>query len=113
MILVFLGLNSKNLTVMKEFFTEHEKIIYWRFEVIYSLKSMNISQTFDIEINQSPMNGNCSINPLNGTILTLFTIHCFNWFDKDGIILWRFYGMKTSLLVLLNKVYLLKRLDKK
>lgn len=105
------GLDSKNLTVMREFFTENENLIYWRFEVIYSFKSMNISQTFDIEINLSPKNGNCSINPSTGTILTLFTIHCFNWFDTDGITLWRYYGMKTSLLFLLNEISLFERLD--
>ena len=36
-------------------------------------------------INQPPTNGSCSIDPLNGTITTLFTVTCLNWFDTDGI----------------------------
>lgn len=88
----FLGLDTKNLTISKDFFIEYNETIYWRVEVIYFFGSNNSSNTFDIEINQPPKNGQCSINPLNGTILTLFTIHCFNWFDHDGIKDWIFYG---------------------
>jgi hypothetical protein len=36
-------------------------------------------------INSPPSNGSCSIYPVNGTITTLFTITCSNWFDEDGI----------------------------
>ncbi|CAF1684497.1 unnamed protein product, partial [Adineta ricciae] len=32
-----------------------------------------------------PRDGFCSIDPKHGTVLTLFTINCSNWFDEDGI----------------------------
>jgi hypothetical protein len=44
-------------------------------------------------INQPPENGSCSINPLNGTTSTLFTISCPNWQDQDGIKDYSFDGM--------------------
>jgi len=78
---------------LKDFFVENKEIVYWRFEVIYSFESEIIKKEFDIEINQSPKNGICSINPLNGTIITLFKINCSNWFDQDGIKDFTFYGL--------------------
>ena len=90
--LVSLGLNRKNLTVLEEFFNQNSKILHWRFELIYFFRLTNSSTTLDIEINQSPKNGRCSIDPSNGTSLTLFTIDCFNWTDKDEIKDWTFYG---------------------
>jgi hypothetical protein len=88
----FLGLNTKNLTVMKDLFAANKEIIYWRFQVIYSFGS-DISQTeFDIKINEGPKNGFCSIDPLNGTMITLFTINCSNWYDQDQIKDFTFYA---------------------
>jgi hypothetical protein len=81
----FFGLNTKNLTILKDLFSNNDKILYWRFEVIYSFQSDIINSTFDIELNQSPKNGYCSINPPNGTIMTLFKITCSDWFDQDEI----------------------------
>jgi hypothetical protein len=77
---------------MNNFFVEHDKIIYWRFEVIYSFQSEIIKTTFDIEMNETPKDGSCSIDPSNGTTLTLFTINCSNWFDQDEIKDFTFYG---------------------
>ncbi len=42
--------------------------------------------------NSPPSNGNCSINPFNGTTTTLFNISCSNWFDENGIKDYSFYG---------------------
>ena len=67
-------------------------IIYWKFEVIYTLGSIKSVGLINFMINSSPSNGSCSINPLNGTITTLFTISCFNWFDEDGIKDYSFYS---------------------
>ena len=93
---LFLGFDTKNLTVLKEFFTDNRTIVYWRFEAIYSF-GLGISKAnFDIEINQAPRNGNCSIDPLNGTMLTLFTIICSNWYDEDAIKDWTFYGWNRN-----------------
>ena len=52
---------------MKNFFNQNDVITYWRFEVIYSFESETSKNTFDIELNESPKNGFCSIDPLNGT----------------------------------------------
>lgn len=54
---------------------------------------------FHMEINESPKNGHCSIDPLNGTILTLFTINCSNWFDQDEIKDYTFYLNHQMMLV--------------
>lgn len=91
----FLGLTTKNVTVLEEFFHRNNKTRHWRFEVIYFFELTNSSTTFDIELNEPPKNGHCSINPPNGTSLTLFTIDCLKWFDHDGIKDWSFYGKMT------------------
>ena len=57
----------------------------WKFEVVYTFLSETSSSALNFIINQPPYNGSCSINPLNGTTSTLFTISCPNWFDADGI----------------------------
>ncbi len=44
-------------------------------------------------LNQSPQNGSCSINPLNGTTTTSFTVSCSKWFDENGIQDYSLYGM--------------------
>jgi hypothetical protein len=50
-------------------------------------------------INQPPSNGSCSINPLNGTTTTLFTISCPNWFDEDGVKDYSLYGISDFFLI--------------
>lgn len=59
--------------------------MYWRFEVQYTFPSEQAVSSINFKINQPPSNGICSINPRSGTINTLFTISCSNWFDDDGI----------------------------
>ena len=109
--MVLSGLEADNLTILKDFFIENEQIFYWRFEVIYSFDLKNASQIFDIEINQSPKNGNCSIDPLNGTTLTLFTIHCSHWFDNDQIKDYTFYGLNIYFPSSLAKKNFLSKVD--
>ncbi|CAF1640035.1 unnamed protein product, partial [Adineta ricciae] len=95
---VFAGLTTNKLAVMKGLFAENHSNIYWRFEVSYSfLEFENQSQSyFDIELNQPPINGSCSIYPLNGTTTTLFTIQCTNWFDQDEIKDYLIYGQLSN-----------------
>ncbi len=76
---------------------ENNQIIYWRFEVIYSFKSEISRQIFEMEMNEEPKNGFCSINPSNGTMFTLFTINCSNWFDRDEIKDFTVYGLTDRL----------------
>ncbi|CAF1286286.1 unnamed protein product [Adineta ricciae] len=79
------GMNTSNFTVAKEIFFVNPQIIYWRFEVIYSsLNGIGVS-ALNFLINAPPRNGSCSINPLNGTTMTLFTITCSNWLDENSI----------------------------
>jgi hypothetical protein len=64
---------------------EYSNISYWKFQVIYSFDLESSISEIEFQINKSPQNGSCLINPLNGTTSTYFTINCFNWFDEDGI----------------------------
>ena len=57
----------------------------WRFEVVYTFVSEKSSSSLNFIVNQPPMNGSCSISPLNGTTSSTFDISCSNWFDEDGI----------------------------
>jgi len=85
-------MTTSNLTVTTDLFLQNSQIEYWRFEVIYSFISGTSSSAINFVINQPPNNGSCTINPLNGTTSTLFTISCLNWFDKNGIKDYSFYG---------------------
>lgn len=79
------GSNLENLTTTSDLFMNNFNIKYWRFEVIYSIGSIQSNGLIDFILNSPPQNGTCQINPLNGTTSTSFTIQCFNWFDSDGI----------------------------
>jgi len=70
---------------MKNLFADNEDKIYWKFEVIYSFENETSLGALNFLINSPPLNGSCQINPLNGTIQTLFTILCSNWFDQHFI----------------------------
>ncbi|CAF1385787.1 unnamed protein product [Adineta ricciae] len=89
----FFGLDTKDLLIMSDILTSQ----YWRFEVLYQFESETIRSTCDVELNDGPRNGFCLIDPPNGTILTLFTINCSNWFDSDGIKDFLIYGLIVNL----------------
>ena len=84
----------------KDVFVENDEIVYWRFEVIYSFESETSVGVFDMQVNTPPKHGSCSVDPLNGTMMTSFNIHCFNWTDQDGIRDYSFYGWYLFLLFL-------------
>ena len=86
-------MDTSNFTSTNDLFLQNSQIEYWSFEVIYSFVSGIASSAINFVINQPPKNGNCTINPLNGTTSTLFTISCLNWFDEDGIKDYSFYGV--------------------
>ncbi|CAF4263664.1 unnamed protein product, partial [Adineta steineri] len=52
---------------------------------IYTFRSEISSSSLNFIINQPPVNGSCSITPLNGTTSSLFDILCPDWFDEDDI----------------------------
>ena len=93
----FFGTNTSNFTALTQLFIENSEIVYWRFEVIYSFLTESSTSALNFIINQPPQNGSCSINPMNGTTTTLFTISCLNWIDTDGIKDYSFYGKFSSL----------------
>jgi hypothetical protein len=88
-----LGSNTANFTSTINLFLPNPSIEYWRFEVVYSFPLELSTSALNFIISQPPQNGSCSINPLNGTTSTLFTISCPNWEDQDGIQDYSFYSM--------------------
>jgi len=94
----FFGINTSNFTATNQLFTSNPNFTYWRFEVVYSFISETSSSALNFVINQPPQNGSCSIDPLNGTTTTLFTITCSNWFDQDGIKDYSLYGIEDQFL---------------
>jgi len=96
---LFVGMNTSNFTATDQLFINNPSVIYWSFEVVYFFGLKSSSSALYFIINQPPQNGSCSINPSNGTTSTLFTISCFDWFDKDNIKGYSFYGMFYSVLV--------------
>ena len=91
--IVLLGSNTTNFTSTNDLFISYPLIEYWRFEVTYSFAAESSSSALNFQINQSPENGSCSINPYNGTTSTLFTISCSDWADQDGIKDYSIYSM--------------------
>jgi hypothetical protein len=60
--------------VTREFFEDHRSIKHWRFQAIYSLPTESLSGNFDVKVNDPPTDGSCSIEPMTGALLTVFTI---------------------------------------
>jgi hypothetical protein len=60
---------------------------------MYTFLSETSSSSIHFVVNQSPLNGSCSINPRTGITSTSFNISCSNWFDKDGIKDYSLYSM--------------------
>jgi hypothetical protein len=92
-----LGTKTTNFTSTNQLFLANPQINLWKFEVVYTFVAETSSSALNFVINQPPQNGSCSINPLNGTTSTLFTISCPNWFDQDGIEDYSLYGTKNCL----------------
>ncbi|CAF1124779.1 unnamed protein product [Adineta steineri] len=93
----FFGINTSNFTATDLLFLNNLQISLWRFEVVYTFQSAISTSALNFIINQPPANGSCSINPLNGTITTLFNITCPNWYDVDGIQDYSLYAWTTDI----------------
>ena len=91
--MLFVGLNTSNLTATNQLFLSNPQLNLWRFEVVYTFQSETSISSLNFQLNQSPSNGSCSIIPFNGTTSSLFDIQCSNWFDDDGIKDYAIYGM--------------------
>ncbi|CAM4924059.1 unnamed protein product [Rotaria socialis] len=93
----FFGMNTSNFTAINKLFLDNSQVYYWRFEVVYTFVTKEISlSALNFIINQPPENGTCSISPLNGTTSSLFTINCLGWIDDDDIKDYSFYGWTTD-----------------
>ncbi|CAF1567400.1 unnamed protein product, partial [Adineta steineri] len=92
----FFGKNTSNFTAANQLFLNNPQINLWRFEVVYTFLSVTSTSALNFIINQPPYNGSCSINPMNGTTTTLFTITCPNWYDEDGIKDYSLYAWTTD-----------------
>ncbi|CAF0834260.1 unnamed protein product [Adineta steineri] len=92
----FFGKNTSNFTATNQLFLNNPQINLWRFEVVYTFLNETSTSALNFIINQPPYNGSCSINPMNGTTTTLFTILCPGWFDEDGIKDYSLYAWTTD-----------------
>lgn len=93
----FPGSNTSNITVAEKLFLNYPNISYWRFEVVYNFEQHSSWSATDFILNSPPANGSCSISPLNGTTMTLFTITCLNWIDVDSIKDYSLFGRSLNL----------------
>ncbi|CAF4003433.1 unnamed protein product [Adineta steineri] len=93
----FFGINTSNFTATDLLFLNNLQISLWRFEVVYTFQSAISTSALNFIINQPPTNGSCSINPLAGTITTLFNITCPDWYDVDGIQDYSLYAWTTDI----------------
>jgi hypothetical protein len=89
----FFGTYTSNFTATNNLFLTDSQITLWQFEAVYTFASEVSSTTLNFIINQPPSNGNCSIDPSNGTITTLFTISCLSWYDSNGVKDYSLYGI--------------------
>ncbi|CAF0758584.1 unnamed protein product [Adineta steineri] len=94
--ILFFGKNTSHFTATNQLFLNNPQINLWRFEVVYAFLSETSTSALNFIINQPPSNGSCSINPMNGTTTTLFTISCPGWFDEDGIKDYSLYAWTTD-----------------
>ncbi|CAF1181508.1 unnamed protein product [Adineta steineri] len=92
----FFGKNTSNFTATNQLFLNNPQINLWRFEVVYTFLNETSTSALNFIINQPPYNGSCSINPMNGTTTTLFTITCPDWYDEDGIKDYSLYAWTTD-----------------
>ncbi|UJR16672.1 hypothetical protein I4U23_003572 [Adineta vaga] len=81
----FFGMDTTKSTAKHDLFLFNSQWKLWRFQVTYQFPTKSSIGSLDFKINQPPINGSCSINPLNGTTSTLFNIKCSDWYDDAGI----------------------------
>ncbi len=88
--ILFLGLESSELTLKTQLFKNHTNVLYWRVELKISkgqgTSGFGIASITFLK-NQLPANGYCLLDKYNGTSLsTQFNIKCLGWIDPDGYV---------------------------
>ncbi len=81
------GWSTQNLTLSALLFQKYSNSTYFKINLNIQNTATSLNGTSEIILikNQLPTNGNCSVNPINGSALqTNFTITCLNWYDPDG-----------------------------
>ena len=89
-----------DLTVKEDLFQDYASQIVWNIELVVFLPNKNVTGSASILffVNYPPRNGQCDINPKNGSTETLFSISCWNWFDSDGNLdSYAYYGLSFFL----------------
>ena len=81
----FYGRNTSHFTATHDLFLRFPNITHWRFEVIYQFETISSLSALHFEINPTPANGSCQINPKIGITNTLFNVNCSNWQIKEKI----------------------------
>ncbi|UJR08126.1 hypothetical protein I4U23_012402 [Adineta vaga] len=93
----FFGRYTNNFTATNQLLLNNSHIDFWRFEVVYTFLSETSSSALNFVINQSPINGSCSIYPYTGTTSTWFNVSCSDWFDEDDIKDYSLYVWTTDI----------------
>lgn len=96
----FLGRTTSNLTVTNQLLQTYSNVTKWHFHAFYLFNTEQAKGTITLNVNQPPRNGSCSMDPKNGTISTLFSVSCRNWYDDDDIKDYSIYGR-----ILMTKVH--------
>jgi hypothetical protein len=68
----FLGLNTTTFTSTKELFSANPATDSWRFEVVYQFSKGQSSSSMIFRLNECPIDGSCSLNPINDSLFTIF-----------------------------------------
>jgi len=91
---VLKGQKTSSLTISSLFFSAFSNLKFLKVQLNAVTSSSSASKEIILKMNQSPLNGTCEVNKLNGIAFeTNFTVKCFNWVDSDGLVyLYSFYG---------------------
>ena len=95
----FIGLNTFELTVSTDLFTDNTTNIF-KFELDITTESLKGStstgsSSFLAYVNKLPVGGKCSLTPNNAILSsTIVFINCSNWYDPDGqIVKYSFFSV--------------------
>jgi hypothetical protein len=89
------------MLLTRDLFVNNPGQFYWK--VVFTAKAQTSSNGIAsgqsgvvLKLNQLPTNGNCSVWPNSGSVITTkFNMSCNNWLDNDGkIVSYAFFGKR-------------------